>query len=457
MKRSLFVLRTRIASQESGFSLIEVVVALMIFAIISMSVAYAITNSLVMTRETRAREIAANLAEQEIDLDRSINDVFSVNDSSWTTVVNGTTYTVVRGTNWVSQSGNGTACGSAGGTLQYKEVNVSVTWAGQSSATGTVRADTLIAPNSRINDPTLGTIIVAVKSSTGIGMAGVTVSIAPAAIPNGAVALTTAPAATDNDGCSYALKVTPGNYTVTLSRANYVDDHQVASPSVPVQVAAGGAASAPFSYDNGALFTLLYASNYTTTTPLLPTNLATTFVSTGGGVTSISVGSSSIRLFPTTNGYVTLAGGYVPPAGTSPTCLDVDPAEWTTPNSGGVVGAPVQTVPATVGGVGTARIPMGVVKVSGLTVNNYLTAVTNTTNPGTNDPGCSVAMTYTFAKLTTTSVTVALPFGTWNLYTGTTSGSTSSPIATTSLALQTPGTTNPSLKTITLDPRGVTP
>jgi prepilin-type N-terminal cleavage/methylation domain-containing protein len=445
--------------REAGLSLIEVLVAMMIFAVISVGVAFSIVNTLVMTRESRAREVASNLAAQEIDLDRSINDVFSLGDKTWDTTVNGAIFHMARSTGWVSSTGSTLACGTGGGTLQYKQINISVTWAGQSAATSPVRADTLIAPNSRINDPTLGTIIVSVKSASGAGTPGVTVSVTPSAVPNGATALTTTPPVTDADGCSFALKVTPGNYDVTLSSTNYVDIKQNTAPKVTaLGVTAGGASTAPFDFDNGALFTLNYASNYTGSVPIRPTNLDTTFLSTVGGDFTTKLGvATSTRLFPFSGGYATIAGAYVPPAGTAPTCINVDPASWTVPAADGAVGQAPQTAAALPGGPVTAKVPMGVVTVSGLTANKYLTAVSQASAPGTGDPGCGIQTVYTFPQLTTTSTTVALPFGSWVFYTGSSSGSTTTPIATSSVSLLTRGILTPTTKIVTLDPRGLVP
>ncbi|MFJ8896143.1 prepilin-type N-terminal cleavage/methylation domain-containing protein [Leifsonia sp. NPDC102414] len=445
-------------SDDAGLTLIEVMVAMFVFALISIGVALSITSSLLLTTDTRSREIAANLAAQEIDLDRSASNVFAVTDTSWTTVVNGTTFTIVRGTDWVSTNNSTVACGAGGGTLQFKKVNISVTWSGMRTATAAVRADTLIAPNNRINDPTLGTIIVSVKSASGAGTPGVVVSVAPSSVPNGAVPLTTVPAPTDADGCTYALKVTPGNYDVSLSVPNYLDIHQKPAPVLsPVQVTAGTAQTAPFTYDNGALYSVQYASS----TATRPTNLDLSWVNPIGGTFVQTIGSATTsRLFPFSDGYAVLAGAYVAPIASHPNCLSVDPSAWTTPAVDGAVGRAVQAGQAAPPGqtITTLPIPMGVVTVNGLGNNTYLTAVAQAPVAGTGDPGCTTANTYTFPKLTSgSSMTVALPFGAWRFYTGNSSGSTSSTVPTTSIALVTRGVMTPAVQTITLDPRQVGP
>ena len=64
-----------------GFTLIEVVVAMLVFAIIATGFLMTLTAGLVTTRDTRTRIVAANLASQQIDLIRS-QDVFDVTSST---------------------------------------------------------------------------------------------------------------------------------------------------------------------------------------------------------------------------------------------------------------------------------------------------------------------------------------------------------------------------------------
>ncbi|KQR53788.1 hypothetical protein ASF88_02750 [Leifsonia sp. Leaf336] len=441
---------------DDGLTLIEVMIAIFVFGIIATLVAFSMTSSLVRVRESRAREIATNLAAQEIDYDRSVSNVFTIDSDAWTQVVNGTTFHISRKADWVPTNNSTVACGAGGGTLQYKKLNISVSWDGQVAGTSPVTANSIIAPNSRINDPMLGTIIISVTSSTGAGTEGVTATVSPSSTnPNGAVALAAQPAATDSNGCTYALKVTPGNYDVKLSTPNYVDIKQNPNPVVStLPVSGGGVGKAPFTYDNGALYSLQYTSG------VPPTNLPVTFVSVVGGVYTQTLGTTaSIRLFPFADGYSAFAGAYVAPVGSNPTCLTVDPAAWTTPASGdGATGKAVGAAPAAgPGGSGPMPVASGVVKVSGLTVGRYVTAVSQSPVSGSGDPGCAISTpNLTFGPVTATTMTYVLPFGAWKLYTGTSSGSTTTSIPTTSMTPVTRAiVTAPS--TITLDPRTVGP
>ena len=93
----------------------------------------------------------------------------------------------------------------------------------------------------------------------------------------------------------------------------------------------------------------------------------------------------------------------------------------------------------------------------------YLTAISAST-PGDGDPGCAAGQTLTFDKIpSTSSMTLALPFGTWRLYYGSSSGSTSTALPSSSGTVGTltpisPGTVNAITSTtssITFDPRTV--
>lgn len=441
-------------NDNAGFTLIEVVVAMMVFAIIAVGVAFSLTSSLTMTRDARSREVAANLAAQEIDLDRATGSIFALVDTPTPTpptVVDGVTYHVQRLTHWLTGGDDTATCGTGSGTLQYKRVNVSVTWDGMRSTTAPVQADTVIAPKSRVNDPARGTILVSVLSASGTGVAGVTVTAAPGLPADGAAAITTAPSPTDAQGCSYILKVAPGNYHVTISRAAYADvNENVGSATTSVGVSAGSSVAANFQFD--------LAGNFTTTYPaaLLPTDLDTSYVSTYGVFVATAPTPNPAQLHPFSAGYQVLAGKYVTPSDLNAGCLSVDPNAWTTAAPDRAVGRRDPPFAAVPGGSATARVRLGTLGVTGIS-GQYVTAVSQVTAPGTGDPGCAVPMTYQFALLTASPATIALPFGSWALYTGNTPGSQTTRLGAASLALASRGQINPASGIVTLDPRQVTP
>lgn len=459
--KSLRARLTPKADAEAGLTLIEVIIAMMIFAMVAVGVAYAVSASLVTTRDAKAREVAANLAAQDIDYARSVDDVTAVVNQTTSTTVNGITYTLKRTTGWISSDGADSTCGSSSGVLLYKHVNDRVTWTGARTSTTTVQADTLIAPAGRINDPDLGTILVNVQSATGVGSAGVTIKAIPlASNPAGAVALTTTPAVTDNQGCSYILKVVPGNYQVSLSKTGYVSDTQSAAPITTVLVKAGTSTGANFQFDKSSTFTAHYASDSAATvtaTPVaFPSNLEVNYVSSNATyaqpVTVPAAKTATNQLFPLISGYSAYTDNAPSSTATQPSCISRIPSTWKA-NAAGIAGQSGLAAAAVPGGSVDIYVPMGIFTATA-TTGTYLTAVPATAAASVGDPGCSSTTALTFNAKTTTGTTVlALPFGTWTLYSGSTAGAKSTAIATAAIALPAGSPTNTAAGVFTLDPR----
>ncbi|HEY4267023.1 MAG TPA: prepilin-type N-terminal cleavage/methylation domain-containing protein [Galbitalea sp.] len=444
---------------DSGLSLIEVVIAMMVFAIIATGVAYSLVATLHTAKDGKGREVALNLAAQQIDADRAVSDIFSsdLNSGSRTVRVPGdsTVYTVKSSISWVTSNGTAANCGAGSGTLQFKQVNVTVTWPGM-IASNPVRADTIIAPQTTINDPTLGTILVSVKDKDGIGVPGVAITTTPSTG-------TTVPV-TDADGCSYILKVPPGTYSVNASLSGYIDGSQSTNPSSgPKVVTAGSVTPAGFSMDQSGSLVVNYASNYSGTVNL-PTNLLTSFSSTIGGVDQLALPAGgptsgnayTYPLYPYSS-YTVNAGGFLPATQASAGCLDVDPTLWP---DGTVAGknvtapaAPTSTV--TAGQSLPLNVPMGVVTLTVSTSSRYYSATTVTPASSTGDPGCAPSVTYNFGSIKPPSsgkIVVALPYGTYSFKSG--SQTTNLAALAGSKVAATTGTTGVlNGNNMTLDPR----
>jgi Tfp pilus assembly protein PilX len=413
----LFAARTD-RDPEAGFSIVEVLTATVIFMLLSLGIAQATVTSIRMAGDQKHRVTAVSLAASEIDAVRAKADPFNVANATTVSVIDGTTYTVKRDTEWVSGTGTDIPCGGAGtANLQVKRVNVSVKWSGQLVNTLPVTSNTVLAPVGRINDPTQGTIMVAATRADGSGAAGVTPTVTP--VSGGATALTTAPPVTDSDGCSYALRVTPGVYNVTLSKTGYVDINQSSSPTLQVTVVAGSTVSAPFGFDQAAKFTMTYAPGAPAGT-LFSTNAETSFVNTYG--TSYVGVPATASLYPWATGYTPIAGHYIAPTQLSAGCRSVDPSEWaaggTSPAlADGDHGAPIAAGP---GVTVPMTVPMGLLKVKSSKASKsgstFFKAVSATPIAGWGDPGCGTSMTYYFSSIAAnTDTTIALPFGTWTI------------------------------------------
>ncbi|MGY6496890.1 MAG: prepilin-type N-terminal cleavage/methylation domain-containing protein [Microcella sp.] len=464
--RRIFTITHR---DERGLGLPEMLVAMVIFALISTGVLYGLLAMLQLSRESRAIQVAANLAAEEIDLVRGVDDIFTLVDATRTVELNGDQFEVRRIARWVSDPGLDLDCGSGGQPLRYKRVAVEVRWDNMRDADNPVASYTIVDPDNRINDPSLGTILVNVINASGTGTSGVSVNAVPASPANGALPLGETPSPTDAQGCTYILKATPGNYTVTLSRAGYVDADQQATPSRIVGVEAGAAGSAGFLYDQGATFRVNYASNRPAgQTPLLPTNLVTSFVSTYGihqSTQTAQAQAGTLRLFPFASGYEVIPGAFVEPSDGSDGCVNVDPAAWEPRVEGGQTFVGERSGPAAAAPGGSAPVvdvPMGIVdlSVSTANANRYIRA--QSIDDG--GPGCSIVTNFVFDRGGSSSRTnpqrIALPYGTWRFFTG---NASSQNTAVPGLAISpvTEGAVSNSLigallvGVVTLDPRTV--
>ncbi|MFF2772992.1 type II secretion system protein J, partial [Streptomyces bacillaris] len=413
------LIRTAHDSRDQGFTLIEVLVAMVVFGIISVIVAYLLLTAMTLTRSNRASEVAANLAAQA-------TDVFSVVSGVTTTTVDGTTYTVTKSAGWLTNTGTASDCGTSG-LLQNKTLNVAVTWTGMRTGASPVQASTLLAPAGPINDPTTGTIIIHVRNAaTGSGVPGVPIAVAVdgTVSPNTGATVSPAPSATDIDGCSYVLKVVPGSYIVTIGTSGdgRISSDQQQPLRISVPVTAGQSSVLDKQYDTAATPKLTLAPGAPATT-MFPTNLTVTYVPQGDPYTQqvvkttvSGVTTTSTPLFPYSSGYQAFAGTYVtvgPANGGAPICLSVDPSAWTIPNASGNVG--VRSDPiigVTAGSTGTVSMKLVTVTTS----SKWLVAVSAAAASTIGDPGCATGMRMNFAQSSGNSATIALPYGSWKLY-----------------------------------------
>lgn len=458
--RALLQRLSRRLPTEHGMSLIEVVVAMMIFTVLSLAVLGSLIQILAVNRDNRMRQVAANLAAQEIDLVRETQDLFAFDGGVRTESIDGTDFIVNTATGWETNGASSDACGAngGGGILRYKRVNVEVGWEGMRPGATPVTSDTVIDPETRINDPALGTILVAVTGAGGTGVSGVGVTVT--AVGSGAVTPSPQPALTDAQGCSYALRLQPGDYKVAVSRSGFVSNENVATTSTQVTVKPSTAVSVPLTYDQAInLKTTYVAAGASASTTFIPDALITTFSHSNGNFPSVAPSASLSRttpLFPWSDGYRAIAGGYKPKGledSAAPFCLSPDPGTWPA-DAIHAAGATPIAVAAAPGGNASTVVPMGTFKFTGTGAFHTIRA-TSVAGVGA-DPGCTTGDVYTFSVSgkAMNGAVLALPYGTWKLEGKTSSSGTYSALNFNRLTA-TPGLTLNGTTSITLDPRPV--
>jgi|CXWL01.1.fsa_nt_gi prepilin-type N-terminal cleavage/methylation domain-containing protein len=320
------------AGNERGLSLLELVVAISVLAIVLFGVAATIDTGLGLTRNNKNRSVAANLASQEMDLIRS-SDFVSLVAGSSTQSVNGVPYTVNRELTWVPRDATNGPCDGANGDPELLRIRVWVTWPSMNGVKAPA-ADTVLTPPIGAYDPNSGHISVKVLDRAAAPVYNITVSISGP---------TSGSAPTNSDGCAFFAFRPAGTYTVSLNTTNWVDRQGYQNPSDAVGVTVGAVSSVQFDYDQRAQINV---NAYGAVSSSVPGNYSYTIANTGllpAGVRSYT-GSTNPRtinnLFPATDGYSVWAGSC---ADADPEGLDIDSAPY---YSGAQRSAPLTTTPA---------------------------------------------------------------------------------------------------------------
>lgn len=430
--------RLRVATGDEGMTLVEVMIAMFVFAILSTMVLSSLLQIVTVNRSSDAQHVAANLAAAEVELAHDTTDLFALIDGIRSVVVNGMNFTVTRDTGWVNETADAAACGAGGGSLRFKRVNVTVTWDGMPESMAPVRADTLVDPVQRLNDPAKGTVLVSIRDAQGNGVAGATVALTPTA--DGAA---TPSRTTDAEGCVYFLQVTRGTYEVSVSKTGYIGVTLDPTPRQrDVSVAAGTTSSIGFQYDEQARLSVRLAQGAGTVR--LPRNLPLTLISTYGVTPVPLTGSTPVTLNSTTSvpvnvhprvTYRLFVGNYGRETGAD--CTSADPIAWPESPDLGLAAGIAPEVGAEPGGTASVDVAMGFVRLGARASDLRATPA-----PGVDTPVCAATFVHTFGDVANGS-TIALPFGTWRL----TNGANGAVVATVVSRGSVVGST------VTLDPR----
>ncbi|WP_162251760.1 type II secretion system protein [Cellulomonas sp. Root137] len=230
---------------DQGFSLIELVVAMVVLGTMAMAVIGVIMSSQAQGVTNRSRIAAANLAAREIDLVREefgasktgpvnlANAGYVVNPhplsggtAGQPLLIDGREYTVTRTAQW-NIAGTGASACEGGSLVAYPTlgVTVSVTWPNMGSVQPVVSTASL-APDKNTGIPTTDSFIAAkVLDQNADPLVGIPVSATGAATTMGY---------TDASGCA-VIRVSPAiagtAYTIAVADSSYVDLSGTANPS----------------------------------------------------------------------------------------------------------------------------------------------------------------------------------------------------------------------------------
>lgn len=195
---------------DAGFSMVEVIVAMVVFMVIVGAVAPMLQNHIRLAGTNTSRAAAANLAQQTLDQLRvSEGAGRPMGRSTQDITINKVPYTLTRDLRWITRAATAGSCDGGGGTtenLAYIRADVIVEWPNMQAKP--VTSSTLIRP-SRAEATVPGTIGVKVTLS-GAPAPGQLVQLS---LPSGGSMDQT----TDRHGCAYFISMPFGNYTATVT------------------------------------------------------------------------------------------------------------------------------------------------------------------------------------------------------------------------------------------------
>ncbi len=261
--------RAGVAHGDSGFTMIELMVSLVILGIVSSGFAYGLQLTLAVTRDDRARLQASNLAARELEI---VRNEFGASKAAPTAIgavsevtnphplaggtsgqplnLDGTKFTVVRTVSWLP-AGTGTSPCDGGSAVTYPSlgVNVKVSWT-ESGQSRDVESNTVLTPPKGTLATIKGFIAAKVQGADGNGVAALPVDLSG---PGGSQTRVTAA-----DGCAVFALTTTGSYTVTLDQPGFISFDGQPTTSKPAVVSAGSIQLVPFSYDRASTLQLEY-------------------------------------------------------------------------------------------------------------------------------------------------------------------------------------------------------
>lgn len=380
-------------------TLLELVVALSVLAILMLGVAATLSSGLSLVRQNRNRSVAANLASQEMDIVREAQ--FTSLAPLVTTVnVAGVNYTVNRELTWVAKSATNGPCDASNGSPQVLRVRVWVDWPARFGIPP-ASADTVLTPPVGAYDPNTGHVAVKVLGALADPEYGVSVQV------NGPTSRSTI---TNSSGCAFFAFLPAGTYTVTLNMPSWVDRQGVANPTQNVSVVVGQVKSLQYDYDQASAITATFAAANGGAIPNdLPITVANTILVPTGTKPFTGTGNprSLSNLFPAVDGYELWAGQ----------CADADPEGKDASNVAFYPGAtrdlPVAVTP---GGTSTASVTLTPLRVR--VTDQFGTPKANRTVRLVHaaDNVCASGETHTIGVTNGSGIIdLSVPYGTWTI------------------------------------------
>lgn len=325
-------LRARLHDDQSGFTLIEVLVSAAMLVLVSVGVLKTLDAAAGRSGEQKSQSVGAALAQQDQERLRAYRAQELNNyTETRTKTVGGQDYKIISRTDWVSDQSGTRACGG-GARADYIRISSTVVWISpDDSETGDhrrVSLTSIVAPRvGSFGDE--GSLSIEVIDRNGTGRPNVPVSVSGPKDLSGT---------TDQNGCLFFGYLPQGNYTVDVSVAGLIDVNGNANVSRPFGVNDGSVTSAVIELDQAATLNVNFKTRKVNTVvngqkahdvsighPGLLSPNWRAIPSSGGNAPQASY--TIPNLFPFTSGYSVYSGNC---PGASPSFYGLS---WASPHS----------------------------------------------------------------------------------------------------------------------------
>jgi prepilin-type N-terminal cleavage/methylation domain-containing protein len=391
-------LRAGTGAGDGGFTLLEVIVAMVIFTVFCSASLGLLVRTTNVTKGNLQRSAAANLAAEQIQLARG-QTALNITDTTRTQTVANTTYTITQTTKYLSSDSTTSVCDGSSAALAYKRVTVQVTWPGMGSIQP-VRQDTLKAFGIGSDGlGTTGALAIGVTGASGTGTSDVDVTLS-----NGDSVTT------GDDGCALFVGITAGTYSVLLNQSGHVGlTNSQSTAKTGLGVSAGTLTRASVSYDTSRGLVVAIDAPVTGIVPsALPLRLSTSQLAetTYAACPVVGTPTSACATAPTStaNG---LAKELYPAVYTVKlgSCTETTPSTASIDLRAGTADGSTATVPLGAVTVKVALVATPSVGLAGRSITLSHAAQTS---------GCTSGETYTMTS-TSSGATMLLPYGTWTI------------------------------------------
>lgn len=206
----------RVRTGDEGFTIVELLAAMFLFAAISTITVAIIISALRSVDENNERVLAANVARSQVEYLR-LQGAENIPPGLSTTAPPGTRpdFVVETSAEWVGLGQTASACDAAQPGQAYLRVRVSVL----SPELGAPQViDTIITPETVVATAGTGAVAISVDDHRGNPVSGVQVTAIDATHPSNSFTYITGA-----DGCLYVPGLTaPSTLTLTISKSGYV-------------------------------------------------------------------------------------------------------------------------------------------------------------------------------------------------------------------------------------------